>query len=50
MKAKTLVDKTKKYAEKAGEIASKINFEKGKAESLRLIGLYHIVTGFVHKK
>ena len=34
-------DKTLKYAEEAGELADKLSFAKGKAESLRLIGIYY---------
>jgi tetratricopeptide (TPR) repeat protein len=35
-------DKCLLYAKEAGEIANKLNFKKGKAESLRLIGIcYH---------
>ena len=33
--------KTQEYAKEAGELADKINFVKGKAESLRIIGIYH---------
>jgi len=39
------VNKTLKYAEQAGELANKLNFQKGKSESLRLIGIYDILRG-----
>jgi len=32
------IDKTLEYAEEAGNIADKLNFTKGKAKSLKLIG------------
>jgi signal transduction histidine kinase len=35
------IDKTLKYAKEAGELADKLSFKKGKAESLRLIGIYY---------
>ncbi len=35
------IDKTLIYAEEAKELAEKLNFKNGKAESLRLIGIYH---------
>ncbi len=35
------IDKTLKYAKEAGELADKLSFTKGKAESLRLIGIYY---------
>ncbi len=36
-------DKTLKYAEEAGELADKLNFAKGKAKSLKLIGIYYYI-------
>jgi len=39
----TDVEKTLKYAKKAGKLSDKLNYAKGKAESLRLIGVYYIV-------
>ncbi|MFC2104397.1 tetratricopeptide repeat protein, partial [Bacteroidota bacterium] len=35
------IDKTLRYAKEAGELADKIGFVKGKAESLRIIGIYY---------
>ena len=35
------IDKTLKYAEEAGELADKLSFAKGKAESLRIIGIIY---------
>ncbi len=35
------IDKLLKYAEEAGELADKLNFTKGKAESLHRIGIFH---------
>ena len=35
------IDKTLKYAEEAGELATQTDFAKGKAESLRIIGIYY---------
>ena len=36
------LDKTLKYAKIAGELADKLDFTKGKAESLRIIGIYYL--------
>jgi signal transduction histidine kinase len=33
------IDKTYRYAKEAGELADKLNYKKGKAESLRIIGI-----------
>ncbi len=38
---RTNIEKALKYANEAGELSDKTNFEKGKAESLRLIAIYH---------
>ena len=35
------IDKTLKYAEEAEKLADKLSFAKGKAESLKLIGIYY---------
>ena len=35
------IDKTLKYAKEAGVLADKLIFTKGKAESLRLVGIYY---------
>lgn len=35
------LDKTLQYAQEAGELADKLGFTKGKAESLKLIGFYY---------
>jgi len=37
------IDKTIKYAEEAEELAGKIDYAKGKAESLRLTGIYYFI-------
>ena len=37
------IDKTLKYAEEAGDLADKLSFAKGKAKSLKLIGVYYYV-------
>jgi len=37
--------KTLKYAEQAGKLSDKLNFARGKSESLRLIGIYNILRG-----
>ena len=39
------VNKTLKYAKLSGELAEKLNFQKGKSESIRLIGIYNILKG-----
>jgi len=39
------VNKTLKYAKQAELLADKLNFQKGKSESLRLIGIYDILRG-----
>ncbi|MCK5702600.1 MAG: tetratricopeptide repeat protein, partial [Cyclobacteriaceae bacterium] len=35
------IDNTLKYAEEAGKLADQLNFIKGKAESIRLTGVYY---------
>ena len=37
------IDKTLQYAEEAGKLADKLSYAKGKAESLRLIGIYNLM-------
>jgi len=37
------IDKTLEYAEEAGNIADKLSFTKGKAKSLKLIGVYYYI-------
>lgn len=41
----TELEKTLEYAEKAKTISEKIEYEKGKAESLRFIGIYYHLSG-----
>ncbi|NOQ28040.1 MAG: tetratricopeptide repeat protein [Bacteroidales bacterium] len=37
------IDKTLQYANEAKELSETLNFKKGKAESLRLIGIFYII-------